>query len=200
MNDLVYSSASESRTRDKITRRYTLDDQLRTRGHAECSILRDANTADFSISIDGATAMQWQCVNLINDSEQYQFLIFFRGQYEGNIELTINKSKPGEVCLIPNSKRFSEIRKVGRRLDSSCFRAVSNGAELSFSVAGDYSIARMAECFLSLLSLGLFRPKNHDFLTGVDLRDLTPSESESLILINVTIRMLFTAFDFSSTS
>lgn len=101
MNDLVYSSASESRTRDKITRRYTLDDQLRTRGHAECSILRDANTADFSILIDGATAMQWQCVNLINDSEQYQCLICFRGQYEGKIELTINKSKPGEVCLIP---------------------------------------------------------------------------------------------------
>lgn len=200
MNYLVYSSASESRTRNKITRRYTLDDQLRTRGHAECSILRDSNTADFSISIDGATAIEWQCVNLINDPHKYQCLICSRGTNEINLELSINKSKPGKICSIPNSNRFSEVRKVGRRLDSSCFRAISNGEEVNFSITGDYSIARMAECLLSLLSLGFFRPKNRDFLTGVDLRDLTPSESESLILINVTIRMLFTAFDFSSTS
>lgn len=200
MKDFVYSSASESRNRDKITRRYSIDDQLRTRGHAECSILRDVNTAEFSISIDGITAMQWKCVNLINESEKYHCLICPHGENESNIELTIEKSKPGMICSIPNSNRFSEIRKVGNRLDSSCFRVIRNGEEINFSITGDYSIARMAECFLSILSLGIFRPKNCDFLTGVDLLDLSPCESENLILINVTIRMLFTAFDFSSTS
>lgn len=200
MNSFVYSSPSEVRTRDRITRRYSIDDPSRTRGHAECAILRDKNTAELSISIDGTIIMKWQCVNLVNDTKEYGCLIQPHESHENDILLTIDKSKPGKTCSIPKSDRFSEVRKISKILDSSSFRLIRNSEEINFTITGDYSLARMSECILSLVSFGLFRPKNCDFLTGVDLNDLTPGELTNLIMINITIRMVFTAFDFSPTS
>lgn len=200
-NIFVYSSPAEKRTRDEIVRKYDIDDSKKNRGCVECVILRSCNAATISIILDGERILSWKCINLINNSEEYSCEASdFKGPTIADFRISISKSKPGIVCIFQNSSRFSAIRKIGNRLDSTCFRATFDNEEITFAISGDYSIAKMGEVIFSILSVGFFRPKNYDYITGLDRGDLTVGELTNLIIANATIRMVFTAYDFSPTS
>ena len=201
-NIFVYSSPRETRNKNEFVRKYTVDDHLKTRGYVEC-IIKSNYSAAIALVIDGDTVLSWRCINLVNNSSEYSCTVCDYEGCEDNIPFKICKSKPGVVCIFNRSDHLSEIRKISNRLDSNCLRFIRGNIEHDFTIIGDYSIVKMAEVILSALSIGTYRSKNYDYLTGVSLdnpNNLSISEINDLIMANVTIRMLFTAYDFSPTS
>ena len=77
--------------------------------------------------------------------------------------------------------------------------AISNLIEMmQFYIAADRSIISAFEALFSLCSLGIYRVKNDDFISGVKNPDAFSSyELKNLFIVNSTIRMLFLPIDFT---
>lgn len=196
-NIYSYASPSEERRKDRIIRKYSVDVGGKTVGEIKCVIFKSSDKAEIDVLIDDQILLQWKCENLVNDAVQYSCLVCTNGDEFDDFFLHIDKSKAGTVCDIQKSDRFSQVTKVSKLASVSSFRLVDHEVELPFAVSGDYSLLRMMECVFSILTIGLYRPGNDDFMTGVCSDDLTAEEVRNLIIINSTMRMVFTAHDFS---
>jgi|LauGreDrversion2_6_1035139.scaffolds.fasta_scaffold11878_2 hypothetical protein len=196
-NIYVYSYSTEKRESSGLTRKYAIDAFNHEIGYIKCSVSKSTDSAEFSLVIEGNLAVCWTCKNIVCDSQKYSCFVSVVGREMFDISLVINKSRPGIVCSFPNSMRISEIRKVGNFLKSESLKVTINDEEIDFRIARDTSFVKMCESIFSILTIGIFRPKNYDFITGVSRSDLTEKEILHLLVINATIRMVFTGWDFS---
>lgn len=196
-NIYVYSYSTEKRESGCVTRKYAIDAFNNEIGYIKCSIFKSTNSAELLFVLEGNTEVWWVCKNIVCDAQKYSCSVSVVGRESFDVSLIINKSRPGIVCSLPNQLRISEIRKIGNCLKSESLKAYINDEEIDFSIARDTSFVKMCESIFSILSVGIFRPKNYDFITGIARSDLTEQEITQLLIINATVRMVFTGWDFS---